>query len=257
MLSGCLLPVLHDSCPELSKDDLLTNLKRGLVGTSEYVSIDFDEKTRNARLAVTALLYESVQALNATLKTYPPFAVDANIEDHIQGTAFKILLAIGILYETLKEVYISLFFMFETEEGLVSDDIEEASLNVEILISILQPAIAKKGWCLARTSGLEKSLSAWYLLQLLPQPENDIHSHCRANQCSARYVTLPPTSVSYHASQCDGECACLSMDNEVVVRMLEGGDFPVISGTGASTAVSLPVRQASRAERWIAISHVW
>ncbi|KAK4934267.1 RNA helicase [Elasticomyces elasticus] len=257
MLSTCILPVLHDSEPELSKDELLMNLKSGLTGASEYVSSDFDEKTQSARLAVTALLYDSVQALNATLKTYPPFGLDADIEDLIQSTSFKVLLAIGILYETLKEIYVSLFFLFETEDGLVSDDIEEASLISESLISILQPSIAKKGWCLARTSGLEKSLSAWYLLHLLPEPEDDIHSHCQLNQCSARYVTLPPTSVSFHTSQCDGKCAVLLVDNEVVSSMVEGGDFPVISGPRACSEVSLQVMQASGAKSWMAISHVW
>ncbi|KAI1608935.1 hypothetical protein EDD36DRAFT_468618 [Exophiala viscosa] len=256
MLSTCILPILHDSEPDLSGDELLTNLKRGLTGSSEYVSIDFDEKTQDTRLAVTALLYESVRALNAALKAYPPFTLDLDPEHYIHSTTFRVLLAIGILYETLKEIYISLFFLFETEEGLVSDDIEEASLNAEILISILQTSTAKKGWCLARTSGLEKSLSAWYLLHLLPQPENNIHSLCQPNQCTARYVALPPTSVNYHTNHCEGTCDVLFMHNAVVVEMLEAGDFPVIPAKACSE-LSIPVRQASGAERWIAISHVW
>lgn len=259
LLSGCILPALRESWPELSEEELLTNMKRGLLGTSIDVTADFDEKTRNARLAVTAMFYESVQTLNATLKAYPPFPMDANGEDLNQSTTFKVLLAIGILYETLKEIFVSLFFMFETDEGLVSDDIEEASVNAEILMAVLQHSIAKKGWCLARTSGLGKSLSAWYLLNVLPPPEDAIHSHCQPNQCSARYVTLPPTSVSYHTSQCHGECAVLYVDNEVVVDILEGGDFPVILGPGAGTVsdVSLPIVKASVADKWIAISHVW
>ena len=221
MLSNCILPALQSGWPDLNKAEITRYLTRGLLGSSDVISDDFVEQTQNARLSVTTLLYEYVRASNAALKASPPFATHADSVDYLQSTAFKVLLSIGVLYETLKEIFISLFFFFEFGEGLLSNDIEEMSVNAEILISILQHVVAKKGWCLARTSGFEKCLSAWYLLHILPKPGNDVHSCCQPKQCSARHVTLPATSVSYHTSQCDGACAVLYVDNKHVIDMLE------------------------------------
>ena len=165
----------------------------------------------------------------------------------------EILLACTILYESLSEASLHLFFLEENHY----DTVFPGEFN-KFFAGLWQ----KRGLCPCRVAKVDLfNASLMYFSGMLITPDSSDHSDCISvwqGGCKAPPLKLEQMTAKHDSLCATQNCPSYIAEQSKVEHILGVGSFPVITRSKSSSGVSMySINDGSSSGPYVAISHVW
>ncbi|KAL8813867.1 MAG: hypothetical protein Q9223_006870 [Gallowayella weberi] len=174
-----------------------------------------------------------------------------------------LMLSFAVISERLAAALVDMYAHFKLEKP-VNPRWRLQSLQKEGFVDVDQPIIdlmQARGWCpydLRRVWVQTHEVSLLYYYSSLDPPRSSKnHSACSDKRCLAMTTYHSTYKLSHHIEGCS--CPLLYADQEAMAEILRRGSVPVIAIVldPGSNIPKITVQDITRAQGFVAISHVW